>query len=400
MNYILKHKKTILAALAVCLAGLIIFLWLRPPHVESLKVTEQEYVPSLILSGEVLAEGSTVVSSPYSGKVLACPAGKGDQVKEGQLLVQLDDSYAQIERDRAANAVQTAAAQLEKARTVSYEEARAQKVQAELALEKAARHYENITVLTQGGAASQMELEQAERDLRLSQELESSAAARLKSLSQGGTEIAVLQAALNQRQLDLKEKEIVLSEYRIIAPAEGKLLDLYVKPGELLTGNSPAALLAVGGGMRVKVQPDQRYASLTTLGNRALVWIASEAAVKWEAKVVYTEPLANAEQGSFTAELAFSEEPPIYPGQLLTVQLFAPVQAHAVILPEKYLTVQEGQSGVWIAIGGKARFIPVQMGIRTDEGVVITAGLQAEDMALIPAGLREGQRVTPRQDKR
>ena len=332
MSNIPQNKKIILAV-AILLAGFLLYFWLRPVRVEALTVTEQEYIPSLLLSGEVIAEGSTLLSSSRTGEVLACPVAKGEQVTKGQLLVQLDDSQALIDRDRAANAMQMAAAQLEKARTVTYEEASAKKVQAELALEKAARHYENTKILAESGAASKMELEQTERDHRLSLELDRSAAALLQSLSQGGAGIVVLQTELNQRQLDLKEKEMALSDYKITAPADGKLLDLYVQPGELLTSGSHAALLAAGSGVRVQVKPDQRYASLIAPGNRAQVWITSEAAVKWESEVVYTEPLANAEQGSFTAELALSENPPLFPGQLLSVQLFAPVLTDSFSLP-------------------------------------------------------------------
>ncbi len=399
MSYIIQHKRIILAALLVCLTCFILYFWQRPEHIEALKVTEQEYIPSLLLSGEVVAESRILLSSPRPVKVLTCPVVKGQQVIKGQVLVQLDDSQALIDRDRAANALQTATAQLKIARTVTYEEARAKKVQAELALEHAARHYENIKVLTKSGATSRIELEQAERDLRLNRELAISAEVLLQSLSQGGAGITVLQTELKQRQLDLKEKEITLSEYKITAPADGKLLDLYIQPGELLTSGSPVALLAAGSGLRVKVQPDQRYASLAAPGNRAQVWITSEAAVKWEAKVVCTEPLANAEQGSFTAELAFAEDPPLNPGQLLSVQLFAPAQPHAVILPEKYLIVQEGQNGAWTAVEGKACFTPVQIGIWTDNGVVINSGLQSGDLVLAPEGLQENQSVTPRQGK-
>ena len=114
-------------------------------------------------------------------------------------------------------------------------------------------------------------LEQAQRNLQLNQELARSARAALQSLSGSGSSIAILQADLQQRQLDLQEKERHLKEYQILAPADGELLDLYVQPGELLTSGSRAALLAAGQGLRVKIQPDQRYADLAAVGNKAQV---------------------------------------------------------------------------------------------------------------------------------
>lgn len=399
MDYIRNNKKLLFIMAGVLLAGCLLFYWLRPASVAALTVTEQEYIPSLLLSGEVIAEGSTLLSSLSTGKVVACPVTKGESVKKGQLLVQIDDTQARIERERAASAVRTAAAQLEKAQTVTFEQARATSIQADLALEAAQRDYEQTKALAEAGAVSQTQLEQAQRNLKLNQELARSARAALESVSGSGSAIAILQAELQQRQLDLQEKERLLAEYQILAPADGELLDLYVKPGELLTSGSRAALLAAGQGLRVKVQPDQRYADLAAVGNKAQVWITNDAGVKWDASVVYTEPLGNAEQGSFTAELAFDQEPPLYPGQLLSVQLFAAKQPDAVILPENYLTMQDGQNGVWKAIDGRAEFVTVQLGIRTGDGVVVTQGLKEGDMVLLPEGLQEGQRVFPRKSK-
>lgn len=399
MDYIRNNKKLLFIMAGVLLAGCLLFYWLRPASVAALTVTEQEYIPSLLLSGEVIAEGSTLLSSLSTGKVVACPVTKGESVKKGQLLVQIDDTQARIERERAASAVRTAAAQLEKAQTVTFEQARATSIQADLALEAAQRDYEQTKALAEAGAVSQTQLEQAQRNLKLNQELARSARAALESVSGSGSAIAILQAELQQRQLDLQEKERLLAEYQILAPADGELLDLYVKPGELLTSGSRAALLAAGQELRVKVQPDQRYADLAAVGNKAQVWVTNDAGVKWDASVVYTEPLGNAEQGSFTAELAFDQEPPLYPGQLLSVQLFAAKQPDAVILPENYLTMQDGQNGVWKAIDGRAEFVTVQLGIRTGDGVVVTQGLKEGDMVLLPEGLQEGQRVFPRKSK-
>lgn len=399
MDYIRNNKKLLFIMAGVLLAGCLLFYWLRPASVAALTVTEQEYIPSLLLSGEVIAEGSTLLSSLSTGKVVARPVTKGESVKKGQLLVQIDDTQARIERERAASAVRTAAAQLEKAQTVTFEQARATSIQADLALEAAQRDYEQTKALAEAGAVSQTQLEQAQRNLKLNQELARSARAALESVSGSGSAIAILQAELQQRQLDLQEKERLLAEYQILAPADGELLDLYVKPGELLTSGSRAALLAAGQELRVKVQPDQRYADLAAVGNKAQVWVTNDAGVKWDASVVYTEPLGNAEQGSFTAELAFDQEPPLYPGQLLSVQLFAAKQPDAVILPENYLTMQDGRNGVWKAIDGRAEFVTVQLGIRTGDGVVITQGLKEGDMVLLPEGLQEGQRVSPRKSK-
>jgi HlyD family secretion protein len=400
IQYMLQHKKTMAIIAVIVAAGLLIYTWLRPAQVNAYKVTQQDYIPSLLVSGEVIADGSTLLSASVAGKVVACPVAKGELVKKGQLLIQLDDAQAQLDHDRAAAAVQMAQAQLQKASAVTREEARTKSVQADLEEEKASAQYARVKTLYDSGAVSPAEWEEAERQLQLSREAAKAARAQLESLASHGSAMAILQAELQQRQLDLREKKIILNEYKILSPTDGQLLDLYVKPGEMLANGSRAALLAAGRELRIRIKPDQRYAVLAALGNQAKVWITNAETVKWDAQVVYTEPLGNAEQGSFTAELAFTgKAPDLYPGQLLSVQLFAPAQSDAVILPDRYLSEQAGQSGVWLAVQNRAHFTVVQIGLRTGDGVVITQGLKAGDLVLEPAELSEGAAISIRTGK-
>ncbi len=400
MDYIIQHKKRVTWAAALILGILLLWLIFRPRTVPAYEVVKQDYVPSLLLSGEVITERSILLSAQNSGQVTAAPVKKGNKISQGQLLVQIDDTQPRLNRDRAAAAVNMASSQLQKAATVTLEEARASSVQADLARDKAELEYERIKALNEAGAVSQTALEEAERNRIIAQEKARSARTLRDSLQQGGSNIAILQAELKQRQVDLAEKEILVEQCQILSPADGELLDIYVAPGELLTVGSQTALIAAGDGMRIKIQPDQRYAGLAATGNRAEVWINNAADTKWEARVVATEPVANAEQGSLTAELEFTAvTPPLSPGQLLSVQLFGPAQPLAIIIPEKYLAVEGGVSGVWLTDDNRAHFRAVQMGTRTVDGVVITAGLQQGDVIVEPLGVKEGERLSPRQEK-
>lgn len=400
MNYIKQHKKNVIITASGILFAFSLYIWLTPAKIAAYSVAKQDYVPSLLLSGEVIAERSILLSTLSSGTVLECPTAKGTSVKKGQLLVQIDDSQARLDRDRAAAAVQIAVSRLEAATTVTRSEAHSNSIKADLEKERAGLQYKRFTALFAAGAVSQIELEQAERNLTLAQQQALAARAAMQALDEYGSSVSILQAELQQRQLDLAEKEILLDKYKVLSPADGILLDLYIKPGELVTSGSQVALLAAGEGLRIRIQPDQRYAALAALGNKASVWLTNSAASKWDAQVVYTEPSGNAEQGSLTAELSLvTHVPQLYQGQLVSVQLFGPTQQAAIILPDSYLTVQTGQSGVWLVIGNRAHFTPLQIGIRTAGGVVITNGLQDGDLVLKPTGLQEDQRVVPLREK-
>ncbi len=399
MNYITQHKKQVTYMTVGLLVVLLLWLAFKPAAVPAYRIVAGDYVPSLLVSGEVIAERSTLLSAQSPGRVLDCPVRKGDKITQGQLLVQIDATQLILDRDRAAAAVNMASSQLQKASSVTLEDARANSIQADLARDKAEVEFNRQKALFDAGAISMAQLEEAERNHIISQEKARSARTLMESLQEGGSNRAVLQAELKQRQLDLAEKEMLLSQSRILAPADGELLDLYVSPGELTAVGAQVALVASGAGLKVKIEPDQRYAGLAATGNRAQVWLTNAADTKWEALVAYTEPLANAEQGSFAAELEFTGAiPPLYPGQLVSVQLFGAVQPNAIIIPETYVAVQEGHSGVWLIRDNRARFTPVQLGTSTVDGVVVAGGLQAGDVIGSPEGRREDQRVAPHEE--
>lgn len=400
MDFINQHKKPLVYGLIGLLAVWALWTGLKPASVPAYTAIKQDYTPSLLLSGEIIAAGQATLSSLGTGQVTECPVDKGDKVVKGQLLVQIDDTQARLDRDKAAAAVQLAQLQLQKAATLSLDEARASSVQADMNLDKAQREYDRTKILAEAGAVSQAEMEQAERNLKTNQELARSARTTMESLQQGGTNISILQAELEQKQLDLTQKEILLTQLKIVAPTDGELLDLYVNPGELVSVGTQVALFVGGEELRIKIQPDQRYTSLAVTGNQAQVWITNQADAKWNAQVVHTDPVGNAEQGSFTAELEFTDPPPpLYPGQLLSVQLFGPAQAGAILIPDKYLAVLDGQNGVWLAVNNRAHFIPLQIGIRTTDGVVINQGLGENDKVLLPDGRKENERVSPQSIK-
>lgn len=394
MEYLKKHQKWLIIAAGVLLI-LVVIQGLGPKKVIAHRVSLQNYIPSLLISGEITAR-NTVISALTAGTVVECPVAKGDLVLKGQLMVQIDDQQARLDMDKAAAALEMARSQLEQARTVSLESAIANNIETESNRYQAEQHYNRVKVLAEAGAVSQTELEDAEQAMKTAQAKAQAALANRAALEQNGASLAIFQAEVQQKQLDWQEKKLIVDKARIEAPADGKVLDIYTKPGESVSIGTPSVLMAVGEGLRVKIKPDQRYAELATVGNRGEVWLTSNSGQKYSAQVTTKDPLGDVDQGSITAELQIYPEPSdLYPGQLVTVQLYGAEQDNAVVLPEKYLAEQSGQSGVWIAQNNRAHFVPVQLGLRTPEGVVILKGVQVGDVVLETTDLQEGNRIRP-----
>ncbi len=394
-----KHKKTIVSGIILILLGFFFFQWWSTPKsVPGYNVQKQDYVPSLLLSGEIIPESSMLLSTQTTGTVVKIHVEKGMQVKQGQIIIQLDDLQARLALDQAKGAVEIARLNLQKAETaVNLEGARLNSIEMNLAAEQAQRDFERTQALTDAGANSQQELELAEQTLKLAQERSHSAKVSLETLkSNDRVTLTLLQKELQQRQLDLANKELLLKQSQVLAPLDGVVQELFAAQGELLQSGSQVARLSSSQLSRVRIKPDQRYADLASVNNLAELWIPTNLSLKWPAKVVFTEPAGNSDQGSLTAELSLDENvPDLYPGRLVSVQLFGALVKEAIIVSDEYLTVHEGKSGVWVASLTQAHFIPLQIGLRTPAGVVILSGLSEGDLILEPVNLKEGQEITP-----
>jgi hypothetical protein len=73
----------------------------------------------------------------------------------------------------------------------------------------------------------------------------------------------------------------------------------------------------------------------------------------------------------------------------------------ATVLPTELVLVRDGEAGVMKVAEGRARWQPVDIGLRGREVVEVLSGLAAGDVVANPAAvrsgvLRDGRRVRPR----
>ncbi|MEE7567672.1 biotin/lipoyl-binding protein, partial [Xanthomonas sp. Kuri4-3] len=92
----------LLAWLALTGAALVLYAWRLPPFTSTLQNTE-----NALVRGQV-----TLISPQVSGYVTAVPVQDFQQVRQGQLLVKIDDRIYQQQLDQARAQLQTAQANL------------------------------------------------------------------------------------------------------------------------------------------------------------------------------------------------------------------------------------------------------------------------------------------------
>src|SRR5215469_1592858 len=218
-----------------------------------------------------------------TARVTALHVEEGDEVKEGQLLAELDETTATLSRDSARVAVASAIAERFRVEAGSMNALVAERPERDRisveglakVLKEAETKVEMYRRLRATGAASLLELDNAEMELAHAQtnynEAQISAGMSVKGLPQS-KEIA--QNAINNADNLLQQRQEALKYYKITAPASGVVDRVLIREGEYnqSVGN-PGFIIA--SGMWFEADFDQRAVAEVHEGMEATVNLES-----------------------------------------------------------------------------------------------------------------------------
>lgn len=261
MKSLLKHAIWIGLIILIAAAGYMTYeRWIK-----------KEPLPDGLIQANGRIEGDHVsIASKFAGRVEKLLTREGDTVKQGQLLVQLDDPQIQARVKQAGQAVVVLQARIKAAQTdleVSKKDvplnietaeagvahARAVLEEAEATEKQARRDAFRFRELFSRGTVEKHRTEQA--DLSLTLAIKEIASARTgltqakKQLAQARLgwdkikakeeELAALFAQRDQAGAVLEEAQSVLDDFSILAPTKGMITTRVVDAGEVVSAGTP-----------------------------------------------------------------------------------------------------------------------------------------------------------------
>jgi HlyD family secretion protein len=230
---------------------------------------------------------------------------EGDEVKEGQLLAELDETAAILSRDSAQVAVASAMAQQQRVEAGSVNALVAERPEKDrVSLEGLAKvvkeaeaKVEMYQKLRATGASSLLELVNAEKELANAQtnynEAQVDARMSTKGLPQS-KEIA--QSAVNEAKNLLQQRQEALKYYKIIAPARGVIDRVLIRDGEYNQSAGNTGFI-IASGMWFEANLDQRAVTDVREGMEASVNLEAYAGRSFRATVERIIPIVTFNAG-------------------------------------------------------------------------------------------------------
>ncbi|HZT79924.1 MAG TPA: biotin/lipoyl-binding protein [Gemmataceae bacterium] len=273
-------------------------LWARPSGPD--EPAEEGEAPVAVCLGRVDAPSLVRSLHPLQpGRVKKVRVKEGDEVKRGDVLLELDDAMAQLLVRQAEEDVAAAEAQLQLLSKMA-EQQRLKEEQQEAVLRAGRERIKQAEELVRRkkelrkAGLPEAEVKIAEAQLREARDLLAVEEKKLEELRLNRPPRGEKHPDLRRAEADLKAKKARLGqaaigvlEHKLTAPVNGVVLRLLVREGSVITGQpqQPAVLLAPREQLIVRAEVDQEVAGRVRPGQRAVIRDDANNKFEWEGRV-------------------------------------------------------------------------------------------------------------------
>lgn len=318
----ISRAKLVWLSLATIVVLLAAWWWFKPkaetPQYITAPVTRSNIEDNVLATGVLEATKMVSVGAQVSGQVKQMSVQLGDQVKQGQLIAQIDSIRQQNELESAQANIQNLTAQL------AVQQANSAKVAAE---------YVRQQQMYAQDATSRAQLESARADAQTAK-----------------AQIAAIQAQIQQSRLTLDTAKENLSYTRIVAPMDGTVVAIVTEQGQTVNANqsTPTIVkLAKLDTMTIKAEVSEADVMKISAGQRVYFTTLGDSERKRYATLRQVEPAPESINTETTTTSSNSTASAVYYNALFDV----PNPDHKLrinMTAQVYIVLSEAQNALSI----------------------------------------------------
>lgn len=336
------------------MAGAAAWLAWRPQQVDALRVQAAPLVRTVQFSARVATLSRVDLGSTVTGRVAQVLVQEGASVRQGDVLVRL-------EQDELRPALA---------------QAQASERQAEATVKAARAEFNRAQELVNRGFISASRLDETRR-----------------AQDVAGAQLAAARAATVAAQARLGQTDIR-------APAPARVLLRQVEPGQIVQPGKALLTLALAGPTQLKAQVDERFLEQLQTGQPTAVVADAFPGQPFAAKVSALGAAVDAQRGAIEVTLDLAGPAPAFlrEDMSLSVEVETARRDKALTLPLAALrgAPAADRGSVLLAQDGRAQPRDVRLGLRTLEAAEVLEGLADGDTVLLGNKVQAGQRVNAR----
>ncbi len=395
-----KRNLMLVFIAAACVLALGAGWWFtRVAAVSGVEVRAAPLVRTLQFSARVSALSRVDVGSTITGRVLQVLVKEGDVVKKGDALLMLETEELKAAVLQAQANEQLAAAKLTGLRSTGRSAVQSTVTQAESVLIAAQAELQRTQKLVAQGFLSEARLDEVLRGVAVAQAQVTGAQAQKSANADQGTDIVQAQAQWVSAKSATTAAKARLAQAAISAPANAKVIDRLVEPGQIVQAGRALLSLTTQSTPLLTALVDERYLEQLQLGQSATVLADAYPGQRFTAKVEAISPLVDAQRGAIEVKFAVTGTAPTFlrEDMTLSVEVETAKRDRALVLPVNALRANAASkndaaknynpnaSTVYVVQDGRVTVRPVKLGLRTLNAVEVLEGMQAGEVVIVGA---------------
>jgi membrane fusion protein (multidrug efflux system) len=365
------------------------------PEVAVVEIRPQEVVLTTELPGRTSPYLIAEIRPQVSGLIQKRLFVEGSDVREGEVLYQIDAAPFQAAVDQAAANLQAARKGADRARA-ALEASIAGLHRQRATLELARTNRKRFEELYEDRAVSASQRDQAVTEAEVAEATLKAAEAQVESDRQA---VAAAEASIQQAQAALETARINLGYTRITAPISGRIGKSHVTVGALVSAHQPMALATIqkldplyvdvpqSTTEMLRLQQRLDAGRLATEGkgqNRVRLVLENGVAYPWEGTLQFRDVTVDPTTGSVILRIVVPNPKSILlPGMFVRAIVQEGVLKKAILLPQQAVSRDPKGNPLAFVVDGEGK-----VGVR-----MLTLDRAIGDQWLVTAGLAFGDRV-------
>jgi len=342
----------------------------------------------LTFTADVLPAKQAAIFSKVSGYIRRIHADRGDFVKTGQLLVEIDDQELQASLEQALATLLSGQAGLEMAKS-SLEGQRANLARARAVADNDGRQAERMKTLFERGLVSATDWENARTNADASRANVHAAEAQITTSE---SQVRLSDAQLATYRATLRLAQTNLANTRLLAPFEGYISQRNLDQGAAVNAQSAGTSTTSVGILTVQ--------DIATVKVQIEVPERDIARVKVGAPVsVVADPYAGESFSGTVARVTHSLDPrtrtmgieveipnpggKLKPGMFARVEAVVDKRANALTIPVEAIRLGEAKPAVMVVRNGIVEDVPVELGVSDARSVEVLRGISEADQVIL-----------------
>jgi len=372
MNRLRLHPvATVIAVLLLVLAGLVTFkltsIGAKSDQRKGRLITVGTVVPvrqdldvRLEYTADISPNQTVNLFSRVDGYIAKMHVDRGDRVKAGQLLVEIDHTDY-------VHAVNRAKANLAAAKAEVFRQ--------DANIRNARLTLDRMNALIKDQFVSQQDLDTAQVNYDVA-----------------SAQIETYRAQVQQMEVALQQAETNLTYSYVRAPFAGYVAERNLDPGAYVTGSTASTSTMSRGilslhdieTVRIMVEVVEKDIPLVKIGQSAEVRAEAYPDRRFTGQVTRTVQALNKNTRAMTVEVDLPNKDQVLKGGMFArVALMVGVHPKAIQIPIDAVTRLEENQYVYVVRDGKAHQMPVELGGRADNRIEITKGLTGAEQVIL-----------------